>query len=80
MPPVGDISSLPISDTPPPVLKYNVGEKAQAIEYWLQLIFEGKSPHAGTGWGTIIIEAENFRIADVNGTVRRRFPPTTQKG
>ena len=71
---MGEMSALPATDSS---LKYNVGETAQAIEHWLCTIFEGEPPHAGTGWGTIIIEAESFRIADVNGTVRRRFPPTS---
>lgn len=70
---MGEMSSLPASDSSPPPLKYNRGETAQAIEFWLRTIFEGEPPHAGTGWGTIIIEAESFRIANVNGTVRRKF-------
>lgn len=77
---MGEMPSLPASEAPLPALKYNVGEKAQAIEYWLRTIFEGEQPHAGTGWGTVIIEAENFRIADVTGTVKRRFPPALSKG
>lgn len=74
---MGETPPLPAPEPSP--LKYNVGETAQAIEYWLRTIFEGEPPHAGTGWGTIIIEVESFRIADVNGTVRRRFPPKKGK-
>ncbi len=59
---------------PPVTLKYNTGKTAEAIEFWLRLLFEGEQPHTGTGWGIIMIEVERFRVTDVHGTVKRRLP------
>lgn len=62
----------PIPDATVP-LKYNTGKTALAIEYWLRAIFEGPPPHEGTGYGSVGVEVQNFRM-DIHGMVRLRFP------